>query len=107
MEDTLEHALARIFNAPEGTSPQQPSQQPPELPAAGAPENMNSLIVRASEVFRQSQDALKSGNWADYGARLQELQDILNRLNAMTGQAGAAPVPTTPQTPPPANTTNQ
>jgi uncharacterized membrane protein (UPF0182 family) len=107
MEDTLEHALARIFNAPESTGPQQPSQQPPEPPAAGAPENMNSLIVRASEVFRQSQDALKSGNWADYGARLQELQDILNRLNAMTGQAGAAPVPTTPQTPPPANTTNQ
>ncbi|MDF2522111.1 MAG: hypothetical protein K0R84_2739 [Clostridia bacterium] len=88
MEDTLEKALAEIFDIPADNKPGQPQQ--PQQPQAGEQEDVAVLVSRANEVFRQSQEALRSGNWAEYGTRLQELQDILSRLNALTGQ-GVSP----------------
>ncbi|MDF2593306.1 MAG: hypothetical protein K0S75_2772 [Clostridia bacterium] len=85
MEDTLEQGLERIFqlkNNQPGTG--QPEQ--PQPPITGGAENTATLIVRANEAFRQSQEAMKAGNWTEYGDRLNELEEILNKLNALTTQ---------------------
>jgi uncharacterized membrane protein (UPF0182 family) len=86
MEDTLEQGLERIF-ALKDNKPQAPQQ--PQQPSTGEQEDVASLITRANEAFRLSQEAMKNGNWAEYGARLQELQELLNKLNGMTGQTAA------------------
>jgi uncharacterized protein len=94
MEDTLEQGLERIFqlrqNQPQPEQPQQPQE-----PTTGSQEDAAALIARANTAFRQSQDAMKSGNWTEYGARLKELEDILNKLNALTNQGNnqQAPIP--------------
>lgn len=83
MEDTLEQGLERIFQLKQN-QPQPEKPQQPELPAIGEQEDAAALIVRANEAFRLSQEAMKSGNWTEYGTRLKELEDMLNRLNTMT-----------------------
>ncbi len=83
MEDTLEQGLERIFQLKQN-QPQPEKPQQPEPPAIGEQEDAAALIVRANEAFRLSQEAMKSGNWTEYGTRLKELEDILNRLNTMT-----------------------
>ncbi len=83
MEDTLEQGLERIFQLKQN-QPQPEKPQQPEQPAIGAKEDAAALIVRANEAFRLSQEAMKSGNWTEYGTRLKELEDMLNRLNTMT-----------------------
>lgn len=82
MEDTLEQGLERIFQLKQNQpQPEQPQQ--PELPTTDGQEDAAALIVRANEAFRLSQEAMKSGNWTEYGTRLKELEDILNRLNTI------------------------
>lgn len=100
MEDTLEQGLARIFGK-QDTKPGQP--QKPQEPATGN-EDTAALIVRANEAFRRSQEALRDGNWAEYGARLKELEEILNRLSNNAGQTNDQPAPGT-ETPAPVTTT--
>ncbi|MGB7606406.1 MAG: UPF0182 family protein [Lutisporaceae bacterium] len=88
MEDTLEQGLERIFQLKQNQpQPEQPQQ--PEQPTTDGQEDAAALIVRANEVFKLSQEAMKSGNWTEYGTRLKELEDILNRLNTIN-------TPTTP-----------
>jgi uncharacterized protein len=83
MEDTLEQGLERIFQLKQNQpGPQQPEQ--PQQPTPG--EDTASLITRANEAFRLSQEAMKNGNWTEYGNRLRELEEILSRLNALTNQ---------------------
>ena len=97
MEDTLEQGLERIFQLKQN----QPQPEQPQQPTTVGQEDAATLIVRANEIFKLSQAAMKSGNWTEYGNRLKELEDILNRLNAITNQSGSqqAPVLITPTTP--------
>jgi uncharacterized membrane protein (UPF0182 family) len=90
MEDTLEQGLERIFQLKEN-QPQQP--QPPQPPTTGEQEDTATLIVRANDAFRLSQEAMKNGNWTEYGNRLKELEEILNKLNVLTGQDTEVPPP--------------
>jgi uncharacterized protein len=88
MEDTLEQGLERIFQLKQN----QPGPEQPEQPTPGEQEDTATLIVRANEAFRLSQEAMKNGNWTEYGNRLRELEEILGRLNALTNQdTGAQP----------------
>lgn len=84
MEDTLEQGLERIFqlkqNQPQPEQPEQPQPTPGDI------EDAASLITRANEVFRLSQEAMKRGDWTEYGTRLKELEEILSKLNALTSQ---------------------
>lgn len=85
MEDTLEQGLERIFQLKQNQpGPQQPEK--PQPPTAGGQEDTAALIARANEAFRLSQEAMKAGNWTEYGDRLNELEEILNKLNTSTNQ---------------------
>lgn len=92
MEDTLEQGLERIFQLKSNQpGPQQPEQ--PQPPTTGEQEDTATLIVRANEAFRLSQEAMKNGNWTEYGSKLKELEEILNKLNALTNQDGGIQPP--------------
>jgi uncharacterized membrane protein (UPF0182 family) len=86
MENTLEEGLERIFklssNKPQPTEPGEVQE-----PSTGEQEDMLDLITRANTVFEQSQEAMRNGNWSEYGSKLKELEEILNKLNTMTSQS--------------------
>ena len=99
MEDTFEKALARLFTEapPAITPPAQPTPTPRPSPSPGttaaptpagtpSPAQVAQLVREASEQFAAAQDALRAGDFAEYGRRIQQLQDTLARLRAATGQ---------------------
>jgi uncharacterized membrane protein (UPF0182 family) len=92
MEDTLEQGLERIFQLKQN-QPQPDQPQQPEQPPTGDQEDAAALIVRANEIFRLSQEAMKNGNWTEYGNQLKELEEVLNRLNTITNQGGSQQAP--------------
>jgi len=47
------------------------------------PEDISGLISRAYGVYQEAQDYLKSGDWQNYGSKLDELQQVLEELNSM------------------------
>ena len=48
------------------------------------PTDIAGLVSKASTLFAQAQTALKSGDFATYGARISELQAVLKELSALT-----------------------
>ena len=51
------------------------------------PSDVAGLVERASTLFAQAQDALRSGNFAAYGERIAELDKVLAALAELTGAA--------------------
>ena len=79
MEATLEQSLARIFGGrPVPTAVSAPT------PAGGAPREAvtgaRALVLRAWEIWERSQDALRRGDWAQYGAEQKRLEETLRSL---------------------------
>ena len=78
MEPTLEQSLSRIFAgrlAPAVTAastPPGPAQAPGTVERAAA--------QRAWEAWTRSQDALRRGDWAAYGAEQKRLEEALRAL---------------------------
>jgi uncharacterized protein len=71
MEETLEKALDVTFG----------ENQPIQSAQKSNP-NVNSSLVRSAlETYRKSQDALRQGNWTNYGQLQQALETILQQLN--------------------------
>jgi hypothetical protein len=70
MEPSLEQAMAALFRG----SP----EAPPSDGSARAPEP--SLPGSALDTFRRSQEALRQGDWSDYGRLQQQLERQLQRL---------------------------
>jgi uncharacterized protein len=88
MEATLEQSLARIFT---GMRPSSAEAAPPartSTTAAPAADAVRSIGQRAWEIWQRSQDALRRGDWATYGAEQKRLEDVLRSL---TEGAGAKP----------------
>jgi len=77
MEPTLEQSLARIF----GGRPAQPvaTGPGPAGPREAAP-GARALAQRAWEIWQRAQDALRRGDWAQYGAEQKRLEDALRSL---------------------------
>jgi uncharacterized membrane protein (UPF0182 family) len=78
MEPTLEQSLARIFSGlapPAAVAASRPSGPAPD---AGA---VRSLGQRAWEIWGRSQDALRRGDWAQYGAEQKRLEEMLRSLS--------------------------
>ncbi|MGH7390910.1 MAG: UPF0182 family protein [Candidatus Rokuibacteriota bacterium] len=82
MEPTLEQSLARIFGdrpgRPAVATPAGPSAPRDALAAGGA------LAQQAWEIWQRGQDALRRGDWAQYGAEQKRLEET---LRALTGGA--------------------
>lgn len=78
MEPTLEQSLARIFGsgfAPTATvAPSPPGAARREAPVDRA------AADRAWEAWKRSQDALRRGDWAAYGAEQKRLEEALRAL---------------------------
>lgn len=78
MENSLEQSLNAIFGG------EQTAQKPAALP--GTPSTKTSakisdLVRSALENYRRSQDALRQGNWAEYGRYQKELEKALQQLS--------------------------
>jgi uncharacterized membrane protein (UPF0182 family) len=88
MADSFERALDVLFGqapapAP-GTTPPAPTPPgtTPPPPAAGVAD----LVKAASTHYQQAQDALRRGDFAEYGRLNKLLEDDLARLRSATGQ---------------------
>jgi hypothetical protein len=80
MEPTLEQSLARIFG---GAAPPMPAPTTPTaVPGAGrpAPSAIGTAAQRALEIYNRAQDALRRGDWAQYGAEQKRLEEALRAL---------------------------
>jgi len=84
MEPTLEQSLSRVFGgrlaAPATPAAGTPgARTEPATPAAG-----RALVQRAWELWQRSQDALRRGDWAQYGAEQKQLEETLRSLTEAT-----------------------
>jgi hypothetical protein len=71
MEDSLSKSLAAIFGSGESEK---------GLPAPGK-DGSSRLAKSALETYQKAQEALKRGNWAEYGRYQEQLQEILQQLS--------------------------
>jgi uncharacterized membrane protein (UPF0182 family) len=81
MAPTFEAALDALFGA--GTTPTPPRTTPPP---GSAPAAIVDLVKAATDHYDQAQDALRKGDFAEYGRLIRLLEDDLARLRAATGQ---------------------
>lgn len=74
-EETLAEALESLFGEGTGT-------KPPTEGSEGESGAMSTSdwINKASESYNKAQDALKNGDWAEYGKYMDELEEALNNL---------------------------
>jgi uncharacterized membrane protein (UPF0182 family) len=95
MEDTLNAALERLFSedaagrggtrpAPAATPETTTSSAAPAAPAAGAAApaagNLGSLAAEARAHYDRAVAAQRAGDWAAYGAELQQLGRVLDEM---------------------------
>jgi len=86
MEATLEQSLARIFGGRAGPAPPAPQATAGTAPAPGAAPALTpadrAAIQRAFDAFTRSQEALRRGDWATYGAEQKRLEETLRSLSS-------------------------
>jgi uncharacterized membrane protein (UPF0182 family) len=80
MEPTLEQSLSRIFGVRVAPSTAAAATPPAAGAPAPAPAGDRALAQRALEIYQRSQDALRRGDWATYGAEQRRLEDTLRQL---------------------------
>jgi len=87
MEDSLQVALTRVFSGL-GTTTAGTTTTPPTSTTTGAPTsaNVSALAKEANDHYLKAQDALKTSDWATYGAEMKALQQSLDKLMQATGQ---------------------
>ena len=78
METTLDRALAAVFG--EALVPQTATA----MPALPGVKSVEELISAAQEHYTKAQEALRAGNWAQYGAEQEELGKVLEELASRT-----------------------
>ena len=81
MEPTLEQSLSRIFAGRVAPTPAAPTTAagPGPAPSPGGVER--AATQRALEAWTRSQDALRRGDWAAYGAEQKRLEEALRTLS--------------------------
>jgi uncharacterized membrane protein (UPF0182 family) len=96
MGATLEDALRAVFKVkPAGQPSAVAKVDPPTSPLASTT-TATELVSRALERYRASQDRLKQGDWAGYGAEQTSLQRVLEALGRKLGAQLQPPQPVTP-----------
>jgi uncharacterized membrane protein (UPF0182 family) len=85
MERTLEEALAAVFGVEPGRpATPEPAPSPGEEPPPGEPSDMWELIRQAAAAYTRAEEAMRRGDWAEYGRLQQELGQILTQLERLT-----------------------
>ena len=79
MEPTLEQSLARIFSGLAPSSAAAATARP--APGPAPPTADRTLGQRAWEIWSRAQEALKRGDWSQYGAELKRLEEVLRSLS--------------------------
>ena len=80
MEPTLEQSLARIFTGTAAPPPAAAGPTPAPGAARPAPTALTAGAQRALEIYNRAQDALRKGDWAQYGAEQKRLEEALRSL---------------------------
>ncbi|OCL26442.1 hypothetical protein U472_10600 [Orenia metallireducens] len=83
MEDNLKLALQRLFRVNEENRVEDKKE---EATPIVDDENLSvkGLVNEISELYNSSKEALKAGNWTEYGKLIEELEDKLNLLQDKT-----------------------
>ncbi len=84
MGESLQDSLNQIF----GLQPEQEPQEKPDAsqvpqtnkPPVAVGTEQQELIKKANTLFDQAEKAQQSGNWKEYGERLNELKEVLKKL---------------------------
>ncbi|MEK7863427.1 MAG: UPF0182 family protein, partial [Chloroflexota bacterium] len=93
MAESFEKAREALFSGgatptpsptPAPSATPRPSGAP--TPTPGPSQTVAQLVKQASDHYEQAQEALRRGDFADYGRLLALLQDDLAKLRAATGQ---------------------
>jgi uncharacterized protein len=74
MAETLDLALAAVFDGTSPSPPPAPTTSKVAIPA------QSSLVKSAIDKYQKAEAAARQGNWAEYGRYQQELKQILQRL---------------------------
>jgi uncharacterized membrane protein (UPF0182 family) len=81
MEPTLTQAITTVFGEPSAKPTPESSPEPPvSTPSPTSPE-LSALVDKALKTYQKAQDALRQGNWADYGRYQQELEKLLKEID--------------------------
>jgi uncharacterized membrane protein (UPF0182 family) len=80
MEPTLEQSLARIFGGAPAPPPAVAATTPAPGAARPAPSSIGTGAQRALEIYNRAQEALRRGDWAQYGAEQKRLEEALRGL---------------------------
>ena len=90
MQPTLGEALADVFGSSSASPTPEPTASPTPgvTPSPGAsptalPEDLSALIALANQQFEAAEEALRRGDWAEYGRQIDALETTLQRLNAL------------------------
>ncbi|HTT77591.1 MAG TPA: UPF0182 family protein [Candidatus Binataceae bacterium] len=87
MGDDLDSTLAALLKGIKGPSPAVVAQTAPSAGAAPAPMPVvTSTIGSAADDYRDALQALRNGNWPQFGTEMQ-------KLGAALGQSGGGPAP--------------
>jgi uncharacterized membrane protein (UPF0182 family) len=79
MEPTLEQSLGRIFGGQPGVTPAVAAPPAPGAPRE-APAGARALGQSAWDIWQRAQDALRRGDWSQYGAEQKRLEETLRAL---------------------------
>ena len=82
MEPTLEQSLARIFTGTVTPTPAAAATTSAPGAARPAPSALSAGAQRALEIYNRAQEALRKGDWAQYGAEQKRLEEALRSLAA-------------------------
>lgn len=92
MQPTLEEALAQIFGEGVGVPPPGGAGGGGTAPPSG--ETVPDLVAQAEALYDEALDALRNGDFATYGQRIEELGALLDRIATELGlPSEGAPAP--------------
>jgi uncharacterized membrane protein (UPF0182 family) len=81
MEPTLEQSLAQIFGGrPATATAPVPTGAPPRAAREPTPAT-RALGQQAWEIWQRSQDAVRRGDWAQFGVEQKRLEEVLRTLS--------------------------
>ncbi|GBC93175.1 hypothetical protein HRbin15_01663 [bacterium HR15] len=83
MTDTVEEGLNLLLGeAKASPGVRRPATTTATPPPTTAPTDLRALARQANRVYREAQDALKTGDWATYGAKMKALEQLLSQMES-------------------------